>query len=264
MISTSIHRRITTDQILRNAHSGTSGVPNCLSGKTIDFATKPLNLDKLPIILHNYGRKIYHMVGIMNKYALQIIGLFRHNYAASYHVRQIAGLLKISHVTLLPYLKELENTKVLCVKSSGKNKLFSLNLSNILTKDYLLLAEKTAAIAFLEEYFLFKKIYVEIFEISPAGAVVLFGSYAKRTQTSESDIDLLYIGNNGVSFAGQMKKIGALLGKAISVKCTTLSNFEKGLREKDSLIWEVLEQHVILYDPTTFIDSAWRYYGKIR
>ena len=67
---------------------------------------------------------------------------------------------------------------------------FVYPLENILAKDYLLQAEILAAVTFLEENLLLKKIYSEVFALAPAGAVVLFGSYAKKKQDEESDISL--------------------------------------------------------------------------
>jgi len=204
------------------------------------------------------------MVENMNKYTNLIIGLYRNDYAAGYHLRQMAGLLKVSHVTLLPHLKELLEAKILLSKKVGKSKLISLNLGNILAKDYLLQSEISVTITLLENYFLLKKIYSEIFALSPAGTVVLFGSYAKKTQDEESDIDLLYIGEKGEQFSSDIKKIGSLYGKQINVKKTTLVNFEKALRKKDALVREVLKNHVLLYHPSVFVDSVWRYYSEIR
>jgi len=204
------------------------------------------------------------MVGNMNRYTPAIIGLYRSDYSAGYHLRQIAALLKVSHSTLFPHLNKLLQAKLLVSRKAGRSKLFSLNLENILAKDYLLQAEILAAVTLLEENFLLKKIYSEVFALAPAGAVVLFGSYAKKKQDEESDIDLLYIGEKEEQFAGKMKKAGSLYGKEINVKKTTLANFEKALRKKDSLIQEVLKSHVLLHRPSVFVHSVWRYFCEIR
>ena len=204
------------------------------------------------------------MVGIMNKYTHAIIGLYKSDYATEYHIRQIAGLLNVSHVTLLPHLNELIRANVLTERISGKNKQLSLNLENILTKDYLTLTEISAATAFLAKSFFLKKLYSEIFALTPAGVVALFGSYAMNTQGKESDIDLLYIGDKKEQFISEMRKFGSLYGKEVNTKKTTLANFEKALRERNALVREVLNNHILLHQPSIFVDCVWRYYREIR
>ncbi len=200
----------------------------------------------------------------MNNYVSAIIGLFRHDYSAEYHLRQIAGFLKASHVTLLPHINKILQSKLLTARLVGKSKLFSLNLENILAKDNVLLSEIQFTTAILEKNFLLKKIYTEIFTLAPEGAVVLFGSYAKQTEDENSDIDLLYIGENRSEFSAAIKKLGALYGKDINVKIISLEKFESALRGKDALVCEILKNHLLLYCPSVFVDCVWRYYSEIR
>ena len=89
------------------------------------------------------------MVGNMNRYTPAIIGLYRSDYSAGYHLRQIAALLKVSHSTLFPHLNKLFQAKLLVSRKAGRSKLFSLNLENILAKDYLLQSEILAAVTLL-------------------------------------------------------------------------------------------------------------------
>mgnify|MGYP001562552807 FL=1 len=72
---------------------------------------------------------------------LKILSLYRSNYLAQYHTREMAKLIKKSHVTLLPHLNDLEKEKVLVAKIIGKNKVYTLNIDNILTKNHLIISE---------------------------------------------------------------------------------------------------------------------------
>ena len=195
---------------------------------------------------------------------LRIIRLYRSNYLGQYHVREIAKLTKKSHVTLLPHLKALEKDKILIPKIVGKNKIYSLNLDSIITKNYLLLAETVEAILYLEEIFLIKKITAEIFNFKFDGTIVLFGSYAKRTFKEDSDTDLFYLGKIADKEIEEIKKIGKTYGKTINVKKSMIKNFEGGLRKKDPLIVEIIKNHVLLQNPEPFINALWRYYDEIR
>ncbi|MBI1970447.1 hypothetical protein HYS47_01745, partial [Candidatus Woesearchaeota archaeon] len=93
---------------------------------------------------------------------LGIISLFKSDYLAQFHVREMAQLIKKNHVTLLPHLKDLEKDRILIAKTVGKNKAYSLNFENIITKAYVTLSETVGAIVFFEQVFLIKKITKEI------------------------------------------------------------------------------------------------------
>jgi len=80
------------------------------------------------------------MVEKITNAKLKILSLFRTHYMAQYHVREMAKLLKISHATLIPHLKGLENDRILVSKAAGRNKVFSLEFENILTRNYIILS----------------------------------------------------------------------------------------------------------------------------
>ena len=194
---------------------------------------------------------------------LRILSLYRQNYTARFHVREIAALTKKSHVTLLPHLKSLEKDKVLLSKMVGKNRIYSLNLQNIAAKQHLLLAEVVESAAYLDEVFVIKKITAEIFKLNFGGAVILFGSYAKRTYKEDSDIDLFYIGKISDLDIQKIKNIGRIYGKMINIKTSIVENVDSGLRKKDALITEILKSHILLQNGELFINALWRYYYEI-
>ncbi len=195
---------------------------------------------------------------------LRILSLFRSNYLAQYHMREMAKLTKKSHVTLLPHLGALEKDKVLIAKTIGKNKVYALNHDNILTKSYLTISELAEAVIYQEQVFLIKKITAEISKLNLLGSIVLFGSYAKKTFKEDSDIDLFYVGELKEAEITKIKALGKTYGKTINLKTAILQNFENGLRKKDALIMEILKYHVILHNPDIFINALWRYYHEIR
>jgi len=194
----------------------------------------------------------------------EIIDLFRSDYLIQFHVRKIAKLIKKNHVTLLPHLKTLEKDKILIAKTIGKNKMYSLNFENIITKNYLAISETVETTRFLEGVFLIKKITKEIFNLNLSGTIILFGSYAKETFKDDSDIDVFYLGQISDKEVGEIKKIGKIYGKTINVKKSTLNNFEIGLRKKDHLILEIIKNHIVLQNPEQFINALWRFYDERR
>src|SRR3989338_6280763 len=188
---------------------------------------------------------------------LKILSLYHSNYLAQHHIREMAKLIKKSHVTLLPHLNALEKDKVLIAKIIGKNKVYSLNLGNILTKNYIIISELFESVLYQEQVFLIKKITTEISKLNLSGSLVLFGSYAKKTFKEESDIDLFYLGELKEAEIIKIKAIGKTYGKTINLKIAILQNFENGLRKKDALIVEILKYHIILHNPDNFINALW-------
>lgn len=203
------------------------------------------------------------MVGKTTDNKLRILSLYRSNYLFQYRTREMARLLKKSHVTLLPHLNALENDKIFIVKTMGKNKVYTLNLSNIITKNYLIISELVESIVYQEQIFLIKKMTSEIFQLHLSGPLILFGSYAKMTFKYDSDIDFFYLGELKETEITKIKAIGKIYGKTINLKMTTIPNFETGLRKKDALIIEILKYHIILQNQDAFINALWRYYHEI-
>ena len=194
----------------------------------------------------------------ITNYVFAILNLYRANYAKSLHIRAMAKLLNTSHVTLLPHLRKHEKNKILISRKVGKNKEYLLNPNNVLTKDYLTVAEKLEAIKYLQKNFLIKKISEHLVNVNVQGAIVLFGSYAKDYAIEASDIDLFCLGKLSENQIMEIKKIGKIYGKEISIKTSTIKNFNEGLKTGDTLIKEIVKNHIILQNPDLFVNLLWR------
>src|SRR3989344_3838371 len=87
---------------------------------------------------------------------MELLGLFRGNYKKQIYLRMISKLSKIPLKTTQNTLIFLEKERIIKSKVEGKNKYFSLNTENILTKQYLLQTECYFTNRFLEKYPNFK------------------------------------------------------------------------------------------------------------
>ncbi len=204
------------------------------------------------------------MVEKITNMKIRILGLYRSNYLAKYHVREMAKLLKKNHATILPHLAAFEKEKILLAEKSGRNKNFLLNLQNTTTKQYMIIAEKAETIQYLDHVFLIKKMMKELENIPLMGSITLFGSYAKNTYNEESDVDIFYIGEENETIMKEVKEIGKQYRKVINIKKATPNAFEKALREKDPLVIEIIKNHILLMNGEYFINALWRYYNEIR
>lgn len=214
-------------------------------------------------VLNGFGNNLYHVEEKITNYEFAILNLYRSNYNSNLHARAIAKLLGTSHVTLLPHLRRLEKSKVLVSRRVGKNKEYSLNPDNVITKDYLTIAEKLEAIKYLQKNFLIKKISEQLLTLNLTGSIMLFGSYAKNYATQTSDIDILYLGKLTETQKLEIKKIGKIYGKEINVKTSTTDNFIEGLKSRDTLTKEIIKKHIAIQNPELFVNLCWRHYtGK--
>jgi predicted nucleotidyltransferase len=202
------------------------------------------------------------MVENINNMEVEIVGLYRNNYLSQFHIRQMAKFLGKNHVSLLPHLKELEKSKVLISKEVGKSKVFSLNLGNNQIREILSISEKKNSIELLSQEIFIKKIYDEFVKLDLIGSLVLFGSYASKTNTKESDIDLIYLGDLKDSDSKKIKRLGSIYKKKIHFVFMSFKQFREQLSKQSALVLEVLGKHIILYNQDLFVNEALRYYER--
>ena len=194
---------------------------------------------------------------------IEIMGLYRNNYLNQFHVRQMAKLIGKSHVGLLPHLKELEKEKILSSKEVGRSKVYSLNLNNNQAREFLSFSEKKKSMELLNKEFFIKKIYEEFINLDLNGCLILFGSYASKTHSEKSDIDLLYLGHLKESEKKKINDLGKTYNKEIHLVSMKLSQFREQLLKQGALVKEIVNNHIILYNHDIFVNEVWRYYyGK--
>ena len=204
------------------------------------------------------------MVESINNMKTEIIGLYNGDYSSQFHIRQMAKLIGKSHVSLLPYLRELEKAKVLISKEVGKSKVFSLNLINNQVRELLSVAEKKKSLDLLDKEIFIKKIYDEFVKLDLMGSLVLFGSYASKTHTEESDVDLLYLGDLKEDDSKKIKELGKIYKKEIHFVSMNFKQFREQLSKQGALVKEVISKHIILYNQDLFVNEVLRHYERKR
>jgi predicted nucleotidyltransferase len=196
----------------------------------------------------------------INQTTLKMLGLYRSNYNVSFHVRAVARETNIDVKAIQLQLRMLEKINVVSSAQKGRNKEYSLNLNNYLTKYYMILAETFASITSLSKNFEVKKLLSEIGD-RIGDSVMFFGSFAKGEMTQKSDIDLLVIGDKKPDLDA-VREAGRLIGREIGVKSTTEEEFLEGLMNGDPLIQEVVANHVVLKGIDTICNVMWCYYAR--
>jgi predicted nucleotidyltransferase len=107
-----------------------------------------------------------------------------------------------------------------------------------------------------------KKISDKLASLDLIGSLVLFGSYTKDYLTESSDIDMFHLGRLEQDQQSKIKKSGKIYGKEINIKTSSIENFHSGLKTGDTLAREIVENHIILQNPSLFVNLAWRKYTE--
>ena len=191
---------------------------------------------------------------IITENHLQIMSLFTKGFNKEYYIRQIHQITGLSPRTAQLLLEDLERKTVLESTTRGKIKTYKLKKS-ALTKQYIILSELYKRISVMQEDPLLKEI---IEKITPAikGIGIIFGSYAKRIQKKESDIDIFIVGEYE---SNEIKRISNMYNKDIQIKKYPLKIFSNA-DKKDILINEVLENHIVIKGMEEFVEGVKRIY----
>ena len=184
---------------------------------------------------------------------LDLIILYSRDYKARFYLREISRLAKIPLKTCQNILASLEKERILKSKLEGKNKYFSLNLDNIQTKSLLLKSEIYKADLFLEKYPEFKTF---LKSINANFVIIVFGSFARLKANKDSDLDLFIISNK------EEKLPSYLLPYKIHKNRLSEKSFKKAIVEKEALIKEIEANHIILNNPSPYVNLMWEYYEK--
>ena len=197
----------------------------------------------------------------INQTTLAIVGLYRSNYLRACYLREIARDVGVDVKAVQHQVKRLERLNILTSKERGRITEYRLNLANVLTRYFLILAETFATTRYLAKHFVIKKLVRELGD-AVDGGLVLFGSYAKGEPRRGSDIDILVLGEKTVE-RSVFENVSRLIGTDISPKTISRRQFLNGLRENDPLVREVTASHTILKGADQFCDLMWRYYARI-
>ena len=228
----------------------------------------------------------------VNDTTFKILALYRSDYRRALHTREIARSVATDVQPVSVQLRRLEEASILKSTVKGKHKEYRLNLENILTKYYLVLAETYTTLSFLDRNFLVKRVLEELDETDTTAlfsTLVLFGSFASERANERSDIDILTITDfdeqiaflraesssvdaqtSHVKVAGKdslkniVRNIEIEIGREINIKQTTPLQFMNGLRAASPFEREVVTHHVVLRNIDSFCGIMWEFFRTWR
>lgn len=178
---------------------------------------------------------------------LKIINHLGKNLKKSFTMHELSKLVKIPYATFYRTVKKM--TDLIITETVGHSKTVKINRENPNLKSYLTISSDQENKEYLKNQPIIRKIAAEI---RNKDIILLFGSYAKGTETKSSDIDMLIINKDGkrsVSFS----KYELLFKKKINPIFMTLKEFKLMLKDKEENVGkQALKNHIILNNPESF------------
>ncbi|NOQ55920.1 MAG: ArsR family transcriptional regulator [Nanohaloarchaea archaeon] len=185
----------------------------------------------------------------------KILQAFLSDYSTKMYVREIAKTIGLNRQTVSETLKMMEKERLLNSKISGRQKTYSLNYRNQLTKLKIINVENTMRMNTITK----RTISTLMNYLDTTSTIILFGSYAKCTERKDSDIDLLIISDK----ISNLERFEKETGKTIQAIYMKPEEFIDGFFRKDPLISEIVNNHICLKNTETFVDILWEAnYGK--
>lgn len=171
---------------------------------------------------------------LFTEYRRKVLGLLLLHPDKSYHVREIARLTGTVAGTLHKELSKLAEAGILLKQSSGNQVLYQANRDGLIFDELASILRKTSGM-----------VDVLADALAPLGDKIqvafVFGSMASGKATSQSDIDLLIIGD--VGFAEVVKAtytVQAALGREINPKIYNKEEWNRMLKQQDAFVKEVI------------------------
>jgi predicted nucleotidyltransferase len=177
---------------------------------------------------------------------LKIINYLGKNKGKKFTMHELSSLINIPYATFHRTISKMPD--LLIKEKAGKATLIEINDIPII-KPYLAISSEEEKKEYLKKSPLISKISSEI---ESNDIVILFGSYANKTENEKSDIDFMVINKDGrksMSFS----KYEILFRKKINPIFITEKEFKQMLKEKEENVGkQALSNHIILNNPEKF------------
>lgn len=173
---------------------------------------------------------------IFSEYRKRILGLLLLNPEGSYHVRELARLTNTSAGTLHKELSKLSACGILLSKKVGNQVHYSANILCPIFNELASILRKTSGLVDV----LADALSTVQNQISLA---FVFGSVARGEQQTNSDIDIMLVGN--LSFGDAIQSLHVTqttLQREINPVVYSIEEFVRRVKANDSFIKEVLDK----------------------
>lgn len=173
-----------------------------------------------------------------SKTRVSILEEFLLNPDSEYHIREMARIVKITPIYVQKELKNLESLGLLYSKKKGNMVLYKLQVKSPIAGDLKRIFLKTEGIG---------HDLLQVLDVKKIKFALIYGSFAKGTETSTSDIDLLIIGAiNEDDILRSISKTERRIGREINFILWKEKEFLQKVKQNISLVREISKTPVIM------------------
>lgn len=158
----------------------------------------------------------------------------------SYHLSELRRLTGLGSASLQRELNRLVEADLVYSERVGNMRRFQANPQSPVYRELVGLTRKTLGVEPL--------LREALLPLAPnLKAAWVYGSVAKQTDTAQSDIDVMLIGENLLlgNILELLVPLEAQLGRKINPTCYTPTDFERRRAEPDSFVNRVLKQPIL-------------------
>lgn len=187
---------------------------------------------------------------MLTKKQLEILEVFRKNLGKKLTFKEIKQKAKINSNNLLQKtIKTLKEEEIITSETIGKSILYKLKLNTKTFSYFSLIPHQLYKLPL-------KTLQTIINEISKSNkffSLVIFGSYAKKENKKNSDLDIAIIANNAKSLKPIINSLKRKELIRLDPHLITIQELEFMLDyEKETLGKEILRNHIAFYNIETF------------
>jgi predicted nucleotidyltransferase len=173
-----------------------------------------------------------------SKTRVHILEAFLLNPETEYHIRELSRIVKITPIYVQKELKNLQSLGLLGSRKKGNMVLYKLQVKSPIVEDLKRIFLKTESVG----HEILKGLDSKKIKFA-----LIFGSFAKGTEISTSDIDLLVIGSiNEDDILHSISKTERRIGREINFILWTEKEFLHKVQENIPLIREILKTAIIM------------------
>lgn len=155
-----------------------------------------------------------------------------------YHIRELSRLISISPTYVQKELKNLQELGLLVSRKKGNMVLYALDKNSTIADELKRIFLKTEGVG------------IELFRNLDKKKIqyaLIYGSFAKGTETTRSDIDLLVIGDiDEDSILRSVSKVEKGIGRQINYIFWTPKEFAQKAKQKIPLLIDILKTDVVM------------------
>ena len=175
----------------------------------------------------------------VSKTRIKLLEAFLLQPNTEYHIRELARIVNDIPINVQKELKNLQETGLLTHRKQGNMILYKLNKASPIVEDLKRIFLKTESIG--------KEILSGLRDKDKIRYALIYGSFAKGTESESSDIDMLIIGSiNEDTILKSIQKIERQIGRTINFLLWTENEFMEKIHSDITLIREILKTPLIM------------------